>query len=376
MAKKRYIILISLLLCVTLLIACGKKPEETQETIVEKDYIPVEVLEANTGEIYNLITLTGKVHGNKEVMIIPAVPGKVSKVLVNVGDKVKEDQELLTIDKRDIEQQIKTAKKQVDSAYSNYIKTKDSVQLAKTTYERTLELYNQNGVSKAQLEQAKLQASDSLVEATKSQYDVAVLGLEKVKDMLNDSTIKSPIDGVITGVNVESGEMMSAASSAITVVDMDSVYVEMNITETIINELFVGQSVDVKINAIDQVLMGKIDRISPVADSRTNLYPVRVYLDNDDFKIKPGMFAKIDFKIDYKESVLRIPSESVVAKGTSMYVYVANGDVAVEKQIEVGIDSGDYVEVLSGINAGDKLIVKGQQYLKNNSSIKVVRGDK
>lgn len=376
MKNRRLLSLIMLVIAVFLMVSCKGKADTSQEEAVEANYVPVETAVVEAGEIYNTITLTGKVRGNKEVVVLSKSPGKVEEVFVGLGDKVKVDDKLISIDKEDISKQVDTARKQKDSAYSGYVRAKESTELAKATYARTLKLYNQNGVSKAQLEQAELQASEQPLDAAKTQYDLAVIAYENAMDLLKDANVKSPIDGVVTAVNVEAGDTISPQLSALTVVDMDEIYVELQITENIINDLSLGQDVEVEIGAMNKSYTGKIDRLSPVADPRTNLYQTKVYLKNDDFKIKPGMFAKVKFDIDYKDKVIRVPGESVITIGSSNYVFIVNGDKAMQKSVEIGVDSGDFVEILSGVNAGDLLVIKGQQYIKDDTNIRVVRGDK
>lgn len=373
---KRILSIMMLLVVAMMLISCKGKPEVNEEVGVVEDYIPVEITTVKSGDIFNTITLTGKVHGSQEVMVIPTTPGEVEKVFVGIGDKVIEEQELFSLNKEDIQKQVDTAKEQKQSAYSNYLSIQESNELAKATYARMLELYKKNGIPKSQLEQAELQASSAPMEAAKSQYDMTVLALNNAEDLLADTKVKSPIKGIVTGVNIEPGEKISTGSPALSVVDMEKVYIELNITENIINELSIGQSVSVEIDALEKEYRGTIDRISPVADSRTNLYQTKVYLDNDDFSIKPGMFTKVFFNIDFKENVVKIPSEAVITSGNKNYVYIASGDMAKQSEVNLGIDSGMFVEVIKGVNDGDKLVVKGQQYIKDGSNIKVVRGDK
>ncbi|WP_432662390.1 efflux RND transporter periplasmic adaptor subunit [Wukongibacter baidiensis] len=378
MKKKIAVLLVAIILLTTMMVGCGRKKSAASEEEVNKqeNYTPVAIEETQTRTISNEIVFSGKVHADKEVMILPEVPGKVIKMNGHLGTRVEENTVLFTLDKDDIQKQVEQARKAADASKANYQKTRENIQNAKLNLERTKELYEQGAVSKNQYEQAQLAASDASLDAVKAQYEQAQLSYQQALDRLKDTSVKSPISGIISEVNIEEGEMASSAQSAMTIIDMDKVYVEINVTENIINDLYLDQEVVLEVAAANNNFVGKIDRLSPAADSRTQLYPVRIYIENNEHKIKPGMFAKIKLNTDVKENVIAVKSEAVVQKGNKLVVYTVENDKAVEKEVTIGLDTGIYVEILKGLNKGESIIVKGQNYVDNGSIVKVVRGDK
>lgn len=378
MKKKIAVLLTAMLLLTTIIVGCGGKKAPASEEKVDKqeNYTPVAIETTGTKTISNEIVFSGKVHADKEVMIIPEVPGKVVKINGHLGTRVKKDSILFTLNKEDIQKQVDQARKASEAAKANYRKTKESIENAKLNLERTKELYKQGAVSKNQYEQAELAASSTSLDAVKAQYEQTQLAFEQALDSLKDTSVKSPISGIISAVNIEEGEMASSAQPAMTIIDMDKVYVEINVTENVINDLYLEQEVTLELPAAQNSFVGKIDRLSPAADAKTQLYPVRIYIENSEHKIKPGMFAKIELNTDVKENVLAVKSEAVVQRDNKLVVYVVDENKAVQKEVTIGLDTGIYVEILEGLKEGETIIVKGQNYVDNGSIVKVVRGDK
>lgn len=379
MKKKITVLFLVTILLMSLVVGCGSKESVNtdKDEAKQEKYVPVAVETVQEKTISKEIIFSGKVHANKEVMVAPKVPGKVASIKNDVGAKVKKDEVLFILDKDDIQKQVDKARTAVDAAKANYIKTKESMENAKANFERTKELFNQGAVSKSQYEQAELAASNSSLDAVKAQYDQAQVGLNQALDSLKDTSVKSPIEGIVSMVNIEEGEMASNAQPAMTIIDMDKVYVEINVTENIINDLYLEQEVVVEIPAAyDEDITGKIDRLSPAADPKTGLYSVRIYIENKEHKIKPGMFSKIKLDTDVRENVIAVKSESVVQDDEKMVVYVVEDNKAVQKEVKIGLDTGTYIEILDGVKKDDKIIVKGQNYVENGSIVKVVRGDK
>lgn len=377
MAKKIVVLFLGIILTVSLVVGCGSKEEAVDKTKVEENYVPVEIGKIEKKTISNEIVFSGKVFADKEVMVMPKVPGKVESTNIKVGDKVAKDQVLFTLEKDDIQDAVDNAKVALDGAKANYKLTEEKIQNAKKAFERSKELYQQGAISEAQFEQAKVAASDNSLEAAKSQLNTAQVGYDQAVEAMENASVESPISGVVSAVNIEAGEFASNAQAAVTIVDMDKVYVQVDISENIINQLYKDKSVNVEIpSASQEEFVGKIDTISPTTDPRTQLYPVKIYIGNKDHTIKPGMFVKVKVDTDIKENVNVIPSEAVLDNEGETIVYVLSNENAKVKKVDTGLDTGTYIEIKSGISESDKVIIKGQNFVEDGTKVKVVRGEK
>jgi RND family efflux transporter MFP subunit len=376
MKRKINAIFLVIAMFMVLVTGCTNTNVAEDNVSEENQYVPVEIEMVKRDTIYNTYIFSGKVYANKDVMVFPKIPGKVTNVAVEIGEMVNKGQTLFTLDKEDIQKQIDQAKAALDSAEANYKLTKEKIENAKTTFERTKQLYEQGAISKSQYEQAQLAASDNSLKAAESALNQAKVAYNQALDALDNISIEAPISGIVAGVNIEAGEMASNAQPAVTIVDMDKVYIQINVTENIINQLYNGQEVSVSIPAAsEEAFSGNITNISPTVDQRTQLYPVKIYIDNNDHKIKPGMLAKVDINTDIKENVVVVRSEAVVEKNGEQFVYVADGNKAVERKVLTGLDTGTYIEIKEGLSEGEKVIVKGQNYVEDQTTVKVVRGE-
>lgn len=410
--KKIIFILLSIMIAGALT-ACGTEKASTNEDDLKKA-VPVTVSVLSRTTVNSVLALDGKVKPVKEVNINTKATGRVEKINFEIGDVVKKGDILFVLEQKDIKLQVSQAEAVYKIALATFNKTKggsleqQDVQLksayetaktnyedAKLNYERTQALYDVGGVSKQGLESAqsrykiaqeqynsakvnyeltKSKINPENISTASAQVDQAKAGYEMAKSQFENTIVRAPIDGVITSSNVRIGEMISGAVVAMNIADLSSVTIDVGVTEQIINKIRVNDSVAVEIGAVSkEPIAGFIKNISPVADSKTQAYSVKIAMPNKDGIIKGGMFAKIKFNVDKVDNALGVPIEAIVGNGDKKVVFVQEGSKAVEKEIQTGISSDKLVEVKQGLNENDKIIIKGQSYLQDGSKIEIVK---
>lgn len=411
MKKNIIVAVVILAVLITLSMGLAKGDNMVEEEIQEETYIPVEVSEVVYRDLANMTTMSGNIYADKDVMILPSIPGKVKSLKVKDGDKVKKGDVLFTLDAKDIQKQIDQAKIAYDMAKVNYDMGRDQAIITQDSFERTKELtetvltnarenledtkllYSVGAVSesqleqaeialqqqetqmKAQLDQAEISASDKITDLANTQLKQAKLSYNQARDALDNTIITSPINGIVTATTIEAGTMASNAQPSMNIVDMDKVYVGIQVVDGLVNKLKEGQEVNISIPAISPDYRSVvIDSINPIPDPRTQLYPVKIYIENKDGIIKPGMFTNVEIPLELKNSILSIPSEAVIIRGEKNLVYIVEGDKAIEREIKIGMDTGTDVEVLEGLKEEDIVIVRGNTYVKDGTTIKVVGG--
>jgi len=226
-------------------------------------------------------------------------------------------------------------------------------------------------VAKAALEQTKKGARKEQIQASLAQVKQAEASLEQAKLRLEDATIKSPLSGIIAAVNIDEGEMIGAGQPVITVIEINEVYVAVDVTADIMVKLNKGDSVKVNIENMPGDLTGKVSNISPVTDPRSKAYPVKIRLANKENNIKPGMFAEVSFIKEFAENTLLIPITAVESLDQNPYVYLVENDKAVKKDVELGIRNDQYIEILTGVQAGDTVVSRGQSQLNTGDEVEV-----
>ncbi|MCG8484654.1 MAG: efflux RND transporter periplasmic adaptor subunit, partial [Clostridia bacterium] len=335
--------------------------KDTPAPITQDQSINVKTTVAGKMDLEVMTPLTGRIEPVEEASIIPMVSGEVIKIHVDLGTKVSIGTPLFELDK----EQVQNSYNQALAAYNQ---AKDAYNNAKSNYERTKTLFSEGAVSKQQYEQAQLQSNSTYQAMTQAQA-----GLNSAKDALDNTIITSPINGYVTLVNINEGEIASQAMPAVAVANIDTVEIETSISEHLINKVHIGDSVKVYVSsASDEEFGGTVTALSPAPAQGSLTYPLKVSIDNTDTLIKSGMFAEIHITSESKKDVLAVPSDSVIIKGGQTVIAVLNGNQAHFKKVTVGIDNGEYAEILEGLTEGSTIITQGQYYLDEGSQVTVV----
>ncbi|SHI57955.1 RND family efflux transporter, MFP subunit [Dethiosulfatibacter aminovorans DSM 17477] len=370
MNKKHVLIVLTLVLALALT-GCGGGNEVEE---VEESYIAVETEKLDRSQLYIENTFSGKVFADKDVDVNPLVMSEVETVNVKVGDYVEKGQLLFSLDGDSIQNQVDQAYAAYSAALASYEMTKEQIATAKDSFERTKELYEEGVVSKAQYDQAELAASDKPLETAERGLEQARLGYSQALDALDNVEVAAPISGTVTAVNIEAGEMPTGQSPAVTIMDLDSVVIEISVPENIVNKIYEGQKVNLKVESADIDTDTEILSVSDSVNSMTNLYPVKISTENNG-SVKAGMFAQVIINTDLREDVLSIPGDALLEKEGNSIVYVESGGFVAAKVVETGLDTGERVEILSGLSEGESIVVKGQNYVSDGTKVKVVRGE-
>lgn len=272
-------------------------------------------------------------------------------------------------------------KASVDNAYSAMITAEENLKKAKTTSKASLDSAKSAlDNAKNALDNAKenvsltsvsneesLKTAEAAVESAKAALNIA-------KNNLNNTSITAPISGYISTKSISMGQMVSPGVELFSIKNSNSVNGEINITESVIPDVTVGTKAIVSVKSADiSDVEGVVTLVNPVKDERTGMYTVQVTMENPDNLLKVGMFADITLITDSADDAITIPYEAVMQDGEEQYVYLAVNDTAQKVTVTTGIEDGDYIQIISGINPGDKVIVSGKDYLSDeNNKIKVV----
>jgi len=387
---------------------------ETADVIVEQP-TTVEVAEVITGNIENYISYSSRVKPAQEIMVLPKVPGKVEKINFDLGDKVKKGQVLFEMDKTDAllqlnqaasavemaelnlkimsgtayEQQIIQLKSAVASAEINYNDAKTNLEIIKTLYEAGAEskfnydramsqvelAKQQYETAKANLELIEQKSHAESVETAQAQLNQAKAAYDIAKNAVDNMSVISPISGIVSAMNVKVGEYVSTAAPSFIIIDDSSYIIEVDVNEDVIGKIHIGDKVKVSIGSIsDEILSGTITAAAPSADKAKQTFLVKITLDNPPSIIKGGMFAQVQFVIDRAENCILVPLASVIEEEGKKYVFIVNNDKAIKKEVVTGIFDDKEIQILEGLNEGDKVVVKGQDFLKDGSTV-VISGN-
>ena len=255
----------------------------------------------------------------------------------------------------------------LDNANNTYSRAEISVENAKNALEQAKTSYDI--LEKETTAENTRKANDSLNSALASQQSASV-AVQTARQQVANCTIKSPIDGIVLSKNVTAGAMASGVGYQI--VDLSSVKVTVNASEQIATSVKVGDPVTIVIPSMDnQQFTGSITEVPPGANN-DGTYTIKISIPNPNGQLMSGMFAEVYFAKSTSNNAVVLPRNAVMDSDGEYYVFVADGNTAKRVDVTVGIDTGDTIEVTSGISLNDKVVTMGQTYLADGDEINIV----
>lgn len=304
------------------------------------------------------------------------------KVLENATvnyDRMKQLYEQNLISKADLEkselslQSAKTSYNSLTVANNNALATlenaKQALESAKESYEKTANSYKitTEGYNNAK-KLADLSQNTASIEASEMALKQAQVSVQVAKDNLQDSVLTSPINGVIASLSTNVGERIAAQSPVIKIVDLSNVKVVTYIPATDINQIKVGGQVQVKILSTNTFAIGTVKTISPLDDNGKG-YPVEVQVPNPDATLKPGMRVDLQFIEEGAEQVMVVPTTATFEEDGKSFVYVVQDDHPERKEITIKEKKGSMVVVSDGVSEGDLIITNNIPVLTTDTKI-------
>jgi RND family efflux transporter MFP subunit len=346
------------------------------------------VVKVERDTIADQFSTSGKISPVQEVKVVPKTPGKVARVLVDVGQTVAAGTMLLVLDNDDIQAKLDSARANLAVSDANLEKAriqleKSQIQLedAKRTLDRQKSLFEAKALSQSDYDAAQTSYNEikkdvdmnaAGIASSQAGVEQSRAAVRQIEVDLENTMVRSPISGIITGRNVNAGEYVNNSTAAIVVDNIDSVEVNANLLEDEINYVTQGQEVKVLVAAVSsESFRGKVVRIGYSADEKAKTYPIWVAIDNPERHLKPGMFAEIRMEAVKKEEVLAVPSGAVVDRNGQKVVYLAQGDKSVERKVKTGVSAGGKTEITEGLSGGESVITSGLTSMKDGLAIKV-----
>jgi len=312
------------------LVSCTKKEAAKVETKETKPIVKTALVEMR--KVAQSSDFTATVQADVKNNIAPSTPGRIRKIFVEVGTSVTKGQKLA----------------QMDNA--NLSNTEVQIENMRRIYKRVSGLFAVGGASQQELDNAKLQ------------LDMAETNM---KNLSENTFLLSPINGIITAQNYDEGDMYSGQMPIMTVMQISPVQLKIDVSESFYSKVKMGMPVDVKIEVFgDDTFKGKVSLIYPTIDERTRTFGVEVKIANGNGKVRPGMFARVNFDFGEMNRVV-VADQSIVKQSGSgaRFVYVYNNGKVEFRQVEIGRRLGNEFEIISGLNTGEQIVIAGQSKL-------------
>lgn len=324
-----------------LLCGCGQKKQDTAAVAAQADQ-KVSVEEAKM-ELVNLDdSYSSTVQAFAINNIAPQSAGRIRSINTEIGQFVSKGQLLATMDDYQLQQaQIKLSNDQIE-------------------YDRLKALLEEGGVAQSDFDQIEMALK---------------LDRTNVENLRQNTYLESPLNGVVTARNYDSGDMYSMSQPIFTVQQITPVKLLVGITESSYTRVKVGQEADLTVDAFPgETFKGKVVRLYPVMNSGSHTFNVEVNVTNANHRLRPGMYANVKINLGANNSIV-ISDKAVIKQqgsGVRTVFVLGEGNIAKSRVVTLGRHIGDKYEILEGLQEGEKVIVKGARSLKNNQKVEVI----
>ncbi len=349
---KKYIIIVVLVavggaMCWKLM-ANKNEIESRKEVKVSDAGIAVAVAQAEHRTAQHGMELVGSTEANQEVTVASEAAGKITELHFKLGDYVEKGALLARVDDR-------YKKLAVDNAVLAYNKYREDYQKYQTLREG-------DAISDLQLREIKMA------------YENAAIQLEQATRQLEDTRIVAPFSGYITSRDIDLGAYVNPSTPVAGMADISQLKVKLSVSESEVYALQKGQKVNVSTAVYPGVSFdGAVSHISPKGD-KAHTYPIEISITNSSkHPLKTGTYVKVSVNMGESHPTLMIPRDAIVSSVKEPSVYVVNNNYAQLVKITTGSDNGSYLEVLNGLNEGDKVVVNGQINLMDGAKVSIIK---
>jgi HlyD family secretion protein len=333
----------------------------------------VELAAVKRGDMSESISVVGNLIGAATVETVPKVSGRLEAVTVRLGDRVTRGQRLAKIEDREILEQVKQAQASFDVSAATIRQREADLKLAQTNLDRSRSLYERQLIPRQTFDDtdARYQAANAALDLARAQYAQAQARLDELKINLANTVITSPVTGFIGKRALDPGAWVTPSSAFLSVVDISIVRLVANVVEKDLRRITQGMKADVVVDAFPgETFDGRIAHVAPVLDPATRTAQIEVEVPNSNFRLKPGMYAKVDFVVEHKQNTLVVPANAIVDLNGKKGVFLPDeGDVARFKPVTIGMSQPELVEVVEGLPEGTRVVTTGAAALREGDRI-------
>jgi membrane fusion protein (multidrug efflux system) len=310
---------------------------------------------------YNLSAI-GSLKSPENVTLSPKRSGIIQKILVKEGDRIKKGQVLVQLDDVEARLQVKSAEARVQEAET-------SLETNRNTLVRYQKLLESKVIPQQTYDDISLR-----VKLGEAQLALAKTELNLAKQNLMDHKILSPIEGIVSLKIASLGEHVNVApkDAIMTIVQMDPLELEFYIPEIWVGKIRLGSKIEFTVRAFsEETFTAHLRFISPTADPATRNVKMKALVQNPDYRLKPGFFAEVSLQTGGNPAALIIPESALFSQGGRFFTYTVQDGIAKRKEVETGVRFEGKVEILKGIQVGERVVTAGHEQLSDGMRVRV-----
>ena len=311
--------------------------------------VPVAVAEVRRGVVEAFYRGSTNLSAAEEAVVVARTLGVVEALFVEEGDVVEAGQPLAQLETERLQLEVERSRTQLANL--------------KAAYERAERLNASKMISPTEYDAARFGYRTELTNLRLREYE------------LREATIRATISGVITRRHIKVGHTLNQNAPAFEMKRLDNIEAELNVPEREIRRIRPGQFARVIVDALpDDGFEGEVTRVAPEVDPTSGTFRVTVTLENTDGRLKPGMFGRVDVRTDIRPNALLTPLEAVVTLRDRSSLFVVSDDVAERRQVTTGYVSDGNIEILTGAQEGEQVVMTGQDGLRDGTRVSIVEG--
>ena len=377
--------------------------------------MPVEFAVVKRAPVSEQILVVGNLIGAATVQVVPRVNGRLATVNVQLGDSVRRGQTVAKVEDQEIQEQVRQAEAAYKVAEATIRQRDADLKLARTNKERSESLYKRQLLPQQTYDDtvARLEAAQAQNDLANAQFEQAKARLEELKITLQNTIIASPVDGFVGKRFSDPGAFVGPNSPVVSVVDIRTVRMVANLVEKDMKRVPVGTAAAVEVDAFPgEKFSGRVSRVAPVFDPATRTAEMEIEIPNGQFRLKPGMYSRVQLVVDSRANALTVPRNALVELDGKPGVFIASsgnagggggnaargqgpgqgGATGTQGQgppaagqgqgqgspvamtakflpVQVGIRDGEHIEITSGLQDGTRVITTGAGALKDGDRI-------
>ena len=332
----------------------------------------VEVTTTKRHPVAERVTVVGNLIGAATVDVVPKVSGRLESVAVRLGDAVRRGQLLATLEDRELREQVRQTEASLEVSKATVRQREADLKNAQSNLERSRNLFGRNLIARQALDDAEARndAAQAQVDLASAQAAQASARLEELRINLSNTRIQSPVDGYVGSRRLDPGAFVGTNSSFLSVVDIHFVRLVANLVEKDLRRIVLDMPAQVEVDAYPgEVFTGRVARLAPVLDPATRTAQMEVEVPNPTARLKPGMYARVQFLVAERADAVTVPRNALVDLEGTRGVFVADGKTARFKPVKTGIVDGEAVEITDGIGDGATVITLGSASLRDGDPI-------
>lgn len=333
----------------------------------------VAMAEVETGTIGASITVVGNLIGEQTVDVVPRTGGRLVSVNVQLGDRVQRGQLLAKIEDFELIEQVKQAEASLEVARATIRQREADLKVAELNFDRSKNLYERQLLAKQALDDAESRylAAQAQLDLARAQTQQTSARLEELQITLANTRITSPVDGFVGRRNADPGAWAAQNAPVVSVVDISRLRLVANVVERDLRVVNVGDPASVEVDAYPgDIFKGRIARVSPILDPATRTATIEVEIPNSDNRLRPGMYARVLLSVEERTGVMLLPKMAVVDFEGRRGVWMPDEENKARfTQVRLGLEDADRVQILDGVQPGDKVVTEGAASLRNGDTL-------